>query len=161
MQMTETKDVIRLTLPAKPEFVSIARLASSGAASRMGYSFDAIEDIKVAVSEACTNAVSHGYKQMETGQIKIVMECDENALTITVIHNGESFDAGEALQKLKPIDPYADLDEVNEGGLGLFLINALMDQVTISTECGVAVRMIKFLSRDGVECIANKVSTTE
>ncbi|MDN3956963.1 anti-sigma B factor RsbW [Sporolactobacillus laevolacticus] len=159
--MTETNDVIRLTIPAKPEFVSIARLASSGAASRMGYSFDAIEDIKVAVSEACTNAVSHGYKQMGNGQIGIVMECGSGAMTITVTHNGESFDASRVLQELKPLDPSTDLDEVSEGGLGLFLINALMDHVTISTEYGVAVRMIKFLNRDGVGHIVDKVSTTE
>ncbi|MCQ2011036.1 anti-sigma B factor RsbW [Sporolactobacillus sp. STSJ-5] len=159
--MTETSDVIRLSIPAKPEFVGIARLACSGAASRMGYSFDAVEDIKVAVSEACTNAVSHGYKQNGIGQIQVIMECGKEALTLTVLHNGESFDASEALQKLRPIDPSADLDDVNEGGLGLFLINALMDQVTISTECGVAVRMVKYVTRDGVERIANKVSTTE
>ncbi|MCO7177161.1 anti-sigma B factor RsbW [Sporolactobacillus kofuensis] len=158
--MNEMENVIRLTIPAKPEFVSVARLASSGAASRMGYSFDAIEDIKVAISEACTNAVSHGYKQMGNGQIHITMDCEPNAMTITVTHNGESFDASRVLQKLRPLDPSIDLAEVSEGGLGLFLINALMDQVTISTEYGVAVRMTKFLDRDGVVHGVDKVSTT-
>ncbi|MCL1632357.1 anti-sigma B factor RsbW [Sporolactobacillus sp. CPB3-1] len=159
--MTEANDVIRLLIPAKPEFVSVARLACSGAASRMGYTFDAIEDIKVAVSEACTNAVSHGYGKKGTGNIQIDLECGSSGMAITILHNGESFDAGHVLKNLKPIDASAELDKVSEGGLGLFLINALMDQVTISTECGVAVRMIKFLNGDGVGRIANKVSTTE
>ncbi|BBO00063.1 anti-sigma B factor RsbW [Sporolactobacillus terrae] len=159
--MNEVNDVIQLSLPAKPEFVSIARLASSGAASRMGFSFDAIEDIKVAVSEACTNAVNHGYKEDEVGQIRMVMDCDVQSITITVMHDGESFNANEALKKLHPIDTTVDLEEVNEGGLGLFLINTLMDRVSISTESGVAVRMTKLLTRDGVEQIADKVSTTD
>ncbi|GAY77068.1 anti-sigma B factor RsbW [Sporolactobacillus inulinus] len=159
--MTEMNDVIQLTLPAKPEFVSIARLTSSGAASRLGFSFDAIEDIKVAVSEACTNAVNHGYKENEVGQIRMVMDCDVQAITITVMHDGESFNADEALKKLHPIDTTLHLEEVNEGGLGLFLIDTLMDRVSISTESGVAVRMTKFLTRDGVEQIADKVSTTD
>ncbi|MFT8317756.1 MAG: anti-sigma B factor RsbW [Sporolactobacillus sp.] len=158
--MIEKEDLIKLIIPAKPEYVSIARLACSGAAGRMGYSFDDIEDIKVAVSEACTNVVKHAYKQRPSaGTIELNIECANNSLTIIVIDNGASFNAEEVLNDLKPIDPTMSLDEVGEGGLGLFLINTLMDEVTISSDFGVIVKMAKFLKRDGVEQSANKVST--
>lgn len=157
--MDKTVDVIKLTIPAKPMYVSIARLASSGAACRMGYSFDDIEDIKIAVSEACTNAASHAYKHHDLGNIDIMIECREQSLSITVMDSGDSFNLQKVLGKLKPLDASMSLNQVGEGGLGLFLIDSLMDEVTISNDCGVAVKMIKFLKRDGVERSADKVST--
>ncbi|MFS8513265.1 MAG: anti-sigma B factor RsbW, partial [Planifilum fulgidum] len=51
----QPKDMIELTIPAKADFVGVVRLAVSGIASRMGFSYDDIEDLKVAVAEACTN----------------------------------------------------------------------------------------------------------
>ena len=48
-----------MELTANPDFVSIIRLTLSGIANKIGFSLDDIEDIKVAVSEACTNAIKH------------------------------------------------------------------------------------------------------
>lgn len=63
-------DLVYLTIPAKPDYVGIARLAVSGIANRMGFSYDDIEDLKLAVSEACTNAVDHAYCGGE-GEIEV------------------------------------------------------------------------------------------
>lgn len=60
--MNESVDLIEMKIPAKPEYVGIIRLTLSGVASRMGYVYEEIEDLKIAVSEACTNAVQHAYK---------------------------------------------------------------------------------------------------
>ena len=56
------KEVITLTIPAKPEYVSIARLTISGIATRMQFTIEEIDDLKIAISEACTNAVQHAHK---------------------------------------------------------------------------------------------------
>jgi serine/threonine-protein kinase RsbW len=64
-------DLVNLVIPAKTDFVGIARLAVSGIANRMGFSYDDIEDLKLAVSEACTNAVVHNI-QMEKVTSKYV-----------------------------------------------------------------------------------------
>ncbi|MDD9150764.1 anti-sigma B factor RsbW [Sporolactobacillus sp. CQH2019] len=157
--MDKTVDIIKLTIPAKPEYVCIARLASSGAAYRLGYPFDDIEDIKIAVSEACTNVVNHAYKHCAAGNIRIMIECRKHSLSITVIDTGNSFNLQKVLKGLRPLDASMSLNQVNEGGMGLFLIDSLMDEVTISSEFGVVVKMIKFLKRDGVERSADKVST--
>ncbi len=55
------KDCISLTLPTKSEYVSVARLTASVVANNMGFDIESIEDIKVAVGEACNNAVLHAH----------------------------------------------------------------------------------------------------
>ena len=51
------KDIFRLTIPGKPDYISVARLTSSAIASKIGFSLEEIEDIKVSLSEACVNAL--------------------------------------------------------------------------------------------------------
>jgi serine/threonine-protein kinase RsbW len=46
-------DQIELTLPADPEFVRLARLTGAGLASRLGFDFDQIEDVRIAIDELC------------------------------------------------------------------------------------------------------------
>ena len=52
-------ETIKMDISANPDFVSIIRLTTSGIANKIGFSMDDIEDMKVAVSEACSNAVKH------------------------------------------------------------------------------------------------------
>lgn len=158
--MTENIDAIELTIPAKPEYVGIVRLTTSGVANRMGYSYDDIEDIKIAVSEACTNAVNYAYKNKDEGKVAIRIGNYHDRIEITVIDNGVSFDFQQVVADLKPLDPNMSLDQMNKGGLGLFLIETLMDKVTISNDSGVVVKMIKFLNKDEVDSLADKVSTS-
>src|SRR5437660_3241355 len=54
---SEGEAVVELTIPGKPEYVGVARLAILGVASRMRFSYDEVEDIRLAVGEACTTAI--------------------------------------------------------------------------------------------------------
>lgn len=149
--MKEASDVVELTIPAKSEYVGIVRLTTSGVANRMGYSYDDIEDIKVAVSEACTNAVNHAYLDSnEEGQVTIKLLTYHDRLEIMVIDHGQSFDIEKIIGELKPLNASMTLEQMNEGGLGLYLIETLMDQVTVSSDSGVVVFMTKFLQGDEV-----------
>ena len=65
--MKQVMDYIEMKIPAKPDYLSVIRLTLSGIASRMGYTFEVIEDLKIAVSEACTNAIQHAYSEDEVG----------------------------------------------------------------------------------------------
>ncbi|MGV3487962.1 MAG: anti-sigma B factor RsbW [Tuberibacillus sp.] len=143
-------DTINLTIPAKPDYIGVVRLTISGIASRMGFLYDDIEDIKVAVSEAITNAVQHAYPNKEDGVISIKIKVLDNRMDIDVADNGRSFNIVETSRNLKSLDSSTSFEQLNEGGLGLYLIETLMDSVSISSDSGVVVRMSKFLNKGEV-----------
>ncbi len=52
------KDIFKLTIPSKPDYISVARLTSSAIANKIGFNIEDIEDIKVSIAEACINALN-------------------------------------------------------------------------------------------------------
>jgi len=150
-------DTINLMIPAKPDYIGVVRLTVSGIASRMGFSYDDIEDIKVAISEAITNAVQHAYPDGEQGQINIKIQVFADRMDIDVSDNGQSFDVIETSRKLKSLDATISFEQLNEGGLGLYLIETLMDQVCINGDKGVVVHMSKYLNKGEVGQDAGKI----
>lgn len=143
-------DLVNLTIPAKPDYVGIARLAVSGIANRMGFSYDDIEDLKLAVAEACTNAVDHAYCGGD-GEIVVCCNIFENRLEIEVVDRGHSFDVSEVEARTGPISIEPTMNALRERGLGLYLMKTLMDQVDIKGDNGVIVTMTKFIRKDVVE----------
>lgn len=129
------RETIKMEVIANPEYVSIIRLTVSGLANKVGFSLDDIEDIKVAVSEACTNAIKHSLDDKFLVQFTIL----DNGLAIEVQDKGKGYDV-DSLQE-------PDLTNPKEGGLGLFIIKTLMDEVnTISnTDEGTTIKMTKYL----------------
>ncbi|MBB5174207.1 anti-sigma B factor RsbW [Texcoconibacillus texcoconensis] len=148
----QLSDFIEMKVPAKPEYVGVVRLTVSGVANRVGYTYDDIEDIKIAVAEACTNVVNHAYDGEES-EAFMTVGCGvySDRIEMMVADRGNSFDI-EALKKdLGPIDAQEPIGDMKEGGLGLFLIDTLMDRVEICGESGVIIMMTKFLQRGEVE----------
>ncbi|GAA0864893.1 anti-sigma B factor RsbW [Paraclostridium tenue] len=129
------RETIKMEVTANPEYVSIIRLTVSGLANKVGFSLDDIEDIKVAVSEACTNAIKHSLDDKFLVQFTIL----DNGLAIEVQDKGKGYDV-DSLQE-------PDLANPKEGGLGLFIIKTLMDEVnTVSnTDEGTTIKMTKYL----------------
>ena len=78
-----TYETIKMEITANPAYVSIIRLTTSGIANKVGFCMDDIEDLKVAVSEACTNAIKHSSDDRFT----IIYTMIENGLTIEIIDN--------------------------------------------------------------------------
>ena len=68
--LTKT-DKLTFQIPAKSDYVGVIRLAVSGIASRMEFTIEKIEDIKIAVSEACTNVVLYAYENDENAGITV------------------------------------------------------------------------------------------
>ena len=123
-------DHIEMQVPAKPEYIGVIRLTLSGIANRLGFSYDDIEDMKIAVAEACTNVVNHAYKG--EGTMNVSYQIYENEkLEIIVSDKGQSFDVNGVREKLGPVDAKKPVEQLKEGGLGLYLINTLMDKVEI------------------------------
>lgn len=150
--MPYEQDVIEMRLPAEPEYVSLIRLTLSGVFNRANASYNDIEDAKIAVSEAVTNAVKHAYKnQDKKGYITIVFEVHETHIKIVVSDQGDSFNYHETKQQLGPYQNDENIDFLREGGLGLFLIEVLMDDVTVSKETGVTISMTKYIKKEQVQ----------
>ncbi|SEM44563.1 serine/threonine-protein kinase RsbW [Paenibacillus sp. cl141a] len=124
---------ITLNLPASAEYVDIVRLNLYGIASKMGFSYEEIEDMKVAVSEACNNSVLYAYSQ-EGGMVEVLFQVAGESLSITVRDEGESFDSVGAVGDRTLHDK--DLSEVQIGGLGFYLMEALMDEVSVTNQAG-------------------------
>lgn len=143
-------DSIRITIPAKPDYVGVARLVVSGIANRMGFSYDDIEDVKLAVAEACTNAVDHAYIDNE-GEIEISCGVFPDRLQVAVADHGNSFDIGKVEERTGPLSIEPEMNALRERGLGIFLIKSLMDTVDIKDDNGVIVTMIKYIQKDEVD----------
>ena len=145
--MKQVMDYIEMKIPAKPDYLSVIRLTLSGIASRMGYTYEVIEDLKIAVSEACTNAVQHAYSEDEVGEVIIGFGIYEDKLEMMVADSGKSFDFIQTKNELGPYTESSTVDQLTEGGLGLYLIEALMDEVRVLDHSGgVTVFMVKHLS---------------
>ncbi|RFU67877.1 anti-sigma B factor RsbW [Bacillus sp. V59.32b] len=156
--MSEAYDYIEMNIPAKPDFIGVIRLTLSGIASRMGFSYDEIEDLKIATSEACTNAVQHAYKGNE-GEVKIGFGLYPDRLEVMVSDSGKSCNFDDVRQGLGPYENGQNVEFLREGGLGLYLIETLMDEVKIHEHEGVTVFMTKFLEGEQVEMDAKTLST--
>lgn len=152
-----SSDYIEMIVPSKPEYLGVVRLTVSGIANRMGYTYEEIEDIKIAVTEACTNVVFHAYEEVDEGKTKLNFVVYEDRLEIFVIDQGKSFDKKAVHEKVGPVDSNVAVEKLNEGGLGLFLIESLMDKVEITSNSGVVVAMTKLLNRDGVRSDVSRV----
>ena len=131
-------DLISMNMSVNPDFISVIRLTLSGVASRIGFSLDDIEDMKVCVSEACTNAIKHSDK--DEFQIKFYVYPDK--LTIEVLDDGIGYDVDSLASP--------DLKNPKTSGLGIFIIKTLMDEVEIKScdKCGTIIKMTKLV---GVE----------
>ncbi|WP_342514273.1 anti-sigma B factor RsbW [Sporosarcina sp. FSL K6-1522] len=141
-------DYIEIRVPAKAQYVGVARLTISGLASRLGFTYDEIEDLKIASSEAITNAVQHAYRDDEEGEIVVGCALFEDKLEIMVADNGKSFDFATTKQNVGPYNERDEVQFLREGGLGLYLMETLMDDVKVHREEGVTVFMTKYLDRE-------------
>ncbi len=97
-------------------------------ARKAGLDERAIHHCYLAVDEACTNIIEHGYDDCDTCVIDVVCKHDADALTITIADDGTPFDP---LKRPDP-DPSAPLDERGTGGWGIFFMKKLMDDLSYS-----------------------------
>ena len=132
--------VLELNIPARPEFIAIVRLVvSSTVASRRALPDDRVDDLKLAVSEACTNAIeAHGAAGHERAVKVAVFETDDR-VRVDIADTGSGFDPAT----LPSHPPVTDPERLNfERGLGVRLIKTLVDEVAFDSSLhGTTVRM--------------------
>lgn len=141
-----TSTPIRLTIPASADHLDIVRAALYAIAGKAGFSYEEIEDMKVAVTEACSNAILHAYAGIPTEAIHISFMQEEHRLIISVKDYGRSFELAETKGRSSTLHD-KPLAIASVGGLGIFLMQALMDEVEVRTGEGTEVVLIKRMSR--------------
>jgi serine/threonine-protein kinase RsbW len=116
--------VVRLTIPARPEYITLCRLALTGIGRLRALSEELLADLKLALTEAASNSVRHAYGE-HVGVVEISYELLPDRLVIVVTDDGEGFDPAEAAGRA---------DELSEGGLGIAIIRAIADEVEIGAQ---------------------------
>ncbi|HEX2411392.1 MAG TPA: ATP-binding protein [Solirubrobacteraceae bacterium] len=146
--MSDRPEVV-LTMPARAEGVGVVRQALAGMADALDFEAPVLADMKMAVTEACTNVVVHAYDAQD-GILEVEMRAGEEGLTIAVRDHGSG------------IQPRPARSEPAALGLGLPLIAALSDAFELrgSAGRGTEVRMTFTYARESDPADANPVTGT-
>lgn len=134
MEQKNGSACVELKIPCRPEYVGVARLTILGVASRMKFSYDEVEDVRLAVGEACTISVDWAEKNSnDKAEIILRSEISETQLTVDIIDTAGARSSTDTEE--------SDIDPENIGAL---LVTLLVDEFNITSEdSGTHVRMVK------------------
>lgn len=117
--------MIKKIFPARFDQLDAIREFINNATSEAGMDEPGRCAVEMAVDEACSNIVEHAYEGVENGEIECKCKTDEKVFSIILRDHGAPFD-----MKAVPLPDIANaLEERKVGGLGVFLIHELMDDV--------------------------------
>jgi len=125
-------------LSASLAAIDDARRWSSDHARRAAVDEPTIQDLELAMTEALSNTIRHGYGGQSDEQIELTLDIDCDRIAFTILDRGEPFDPG--------MRPEIDFENPGEGGYGLFLIEELTDELsrTPGSDGGTLVTMVKY-----------------
>ncbi len=132
-------EVVELELPPRPDVVAVARLVVGAvAAAEPQFDEERSADLRLAVSEACTNAIEAQLASSSSGSdptapIMVRCQVDAGRIQLTVQDHAGGFDPG-GLGSHPPVTDPARLD--HEGGLGIPLLRLLADDLQFVESAG-------------------------
>jgi len=118
------------TFPASFDYLDEIRDLVAQAARRGGFTDKEVYSLQLAADEAASNIIEHAYEGVDGGSIEIDCEVHGDTLTITMRDEGKTFDPAN----VKPPNLKADLSERQIGGLGVYLMRKLMDEIHYETQ---------------------------
>jgi serine/threonine-protein kinase RsbW len=137
-EQLEGMRTIRLRVPARPEYIALARLALTGIADILTLPEALVADLKLALTEAVSNSVRHAYAD-ETGFVSISYELTGAALVVEVVDDGRGFDPESP--------PPLEGEELTEGGLGIAIIRSIADEFELHSRPGTRGSRLRFVKR--------------
>jgi serine/threonine-protein kinase RsbW len=120
--------LVHFRLPAVMENVPAVTQRLSEVAKEVGFGGQALYQIELAIDEACANVVEHAYRGEEPGEMEVSCYLEDRMFVIRVRDWGTGFDP----KAVEEPDVDAPLEERSLGGLGLFLVQQVMDDVRFS-----------------------------
>lgn len=130
-----TRDRVSLEIPPKAQFVSLCRLALTAICREHSFSDDEISDLKLAITEACSNSIRHAYDGVDDSHVVVTYEIHDDRLVVLVRDHGRGFEYHGA-----------NTDDLPEGGLGISIIRAVSDEFEFTTGTaggGAELRIVK------------------
>jgi serine/threonine-protein kinase RsbW len=138
MEELEGMRTVRLRVPARAEYVALARLALSGLADIVALPEELLADLKLALTEAVSNSVRHAYAD-GGGFVSIAYVLSPDALAVEVEDDGKGFDPERP--------PALEGEELTEGGLGIAIIRTIVDEFELHSQPGVRGSRLRFVKR--------------
>jgi serine/threonine-protein kinase RsbW len=139
------KNLIELHIPSQLGYEKVAMDSAAAAARMMGFHESKIEDLKTAISEACTNAMEHGNRFDKETRVMVTLEMARTKLEVNVKDHGRGL-----LGKVDQPDLEKQMsDESENRGWGIFLIRNLVDEVEFKSvpDGGNVTRMVIHVTR--------------
>lgn len=137
-EQLEGMRTVQLRVPARAEYIALARLALSGLADIVALPAEVLADLKLALTEAVSNSVRHAYAD-RGGFVSVVYELRGDALAVEVVDDGQGFDPERP--------PALEGEELTEGGLGIAIIRTIADEFELHSSPGVRGSRLRFVKR--------------
>ncbi|MCP3926892.1 MAG: ATP-binding protein [Desulfobacterales bacterium] len=139
-------ETLKFTFPSHTSQLELIRLVSSRVISTLpAFDEDDLDDIGLAMDEACTNIIVHSYHENISGVIIVKFTLEPDKVTITIIDKGEK---GQTFNpdELSIVDKEAYLSTLSRGGLGVHIIKKIMDEVEYTVVPGLhnCLTMVKY-----------------
>lgn len=139
---------VTLLIPATPEYVGTARLTILGVAGRMGFTYDQVEDIRLAVGEACANAIERVQQKLgeNAHDTHVTIRCYADSTKLTVEVEDGTVSSTVHAEGVDLERPASEVAEMNSQELGALLMEILVDEVAVETASngGALVRLTKY-----------------
>ncbi len=119
----------KLTFPAQFEYLDEIRSHVAQEARAAGFGDKAVYAVQLAADEAASNIIEHAYAGITDASFDLSCEVGNDRLIMTFSDHGKSFD----ITKVSNPDVKADLSDRKIGGLGIYLMRKLMDEVHYKT----------------------------
>lgn len=129
---------VRLRVPARAEYIALARLALSGLADIVALPEELLADLKLALTEAVSNSVRHAYAD-GGGFVSVAYELSGDALAVEVVDDGKGFDPERP--------PALEGEELTEGGLGIAIIRTIADEFELQSSPGARGSRLRFVKQ--------------
>jgi len=154
--MPKVKHEYQLRIPSQTDNLELIRGFVAKVAEKVGFTGDDISKIELACDEACTNVIKHAYSEMSGNKsLDVMIMIDFDKFTIVVTDHGKGFDPKSV--SLPDMQEY--LAELKVGGLGIYLMRTLMDEVNYEIKPGIRnrVKMVKyFINKEDSKLVSSK-----
>jgi len=122
--MDEPKKIIELTMASDPALLAMMRCVVKHSSEKAGCNTEMAKNMVIAVNEACMNIIQHAYGNDYSQSLSISIFEDRNKIVFRLVDHGKAIDFKKIERR--------NLDEVRPGGLGLPMIETIMDKVEFS-----------------------------